>query len=349
MADPQMPHRALAVASRQDLDSGHTIVYWTASSRAETEAFLRTLPEGQVPPEGVVCLFHAGQTRQISLKDLMSQKHLSFEGTGLRVDFNQFNPRFLGLVLDTQPAAGNGTPSSALPTETRLERLILFAEMVEFNRYSDFYGLYGAFWLESLAGSGNSPTAEVRTTSESSGRTARQRERAPGQEIPEGSGDGDNSSREGLPQTARSRPLRVDILQGVDGLLYYRAWHPSMGVERGILPADGTTVRLYAEKPLELEMAVSEFVPSDRPGELLRPEPFQAGSRSAVRQPFARVRLTVEGFEEEFWLEAVPASPFLDSEEQQRQRFVVSRGANGGGGLASPGAGAWVPGKTARI
>ena len=301
--DPRIPHRMFGGGSRRELKTGQTIVFWVASCRAETEAFLKAISEGKSSAEGEVFLFHRGLTQRYRLPQVLAQKVLRWEEAGLQLRFVQFNPRFSGLVLDPEPYPNNVRVPNPVS-----DRLILFADMVEFNRHSSFYGIFGTLWLwneETTQAKGSDqpePTSEQITDS-ADGSPA---------DVPGGSGD-----------LSKSKRPRVDILQGTDGFLYFRSWHRGKIQESGLLPADGTPVRLFAGSPEPIEIRVAEFLPADMPGTLIRPLPLQPQLRGAAKRSFARIRLTLDGWQEEFWLEGLAASPFLESEQREKEKWIA--------------------------
>lgn len=299
VADLQIPHRSFALGSRQELPSGQRIVFSVASSRAEGEAFLKLFPSAELPPSGEVVLFHRGAIFRIPVDKLTKDEEALFEAARLHVRLSQSNPRFHGVVLDLSPAE---SVQAAHPVS---RRLILFADLAEFNRHDDFYGVYGAYWDGRDSGT---PTAESSSA-----------EGKPG----EGSAGQQGSGQGGLSQPGRPR---VDILQTVEGSLYYRTCLRGKVLESGVLPPDGSPVRVFAGLPEELELRLEEWANMDRPGELLRPVPLQSAAARKFKRPFVRVRLTVDGWLEEFWLEEQPASPFLHEEAEQKRWWVAGQG-----------------------
>ena len=116
----------------------------------------------------------------------------------------------------------------------------------------------------------------------------------------------------------RARQRRVEILQGHDRKLYYRTWDAPALVGSGELPTDGSTLSLFAEEGNPLEIAVERYLPSDEPGRLV-PLPFR---KRTIKRPQARVRLTVDGTAEEFWLAGRLTYPFDYPVETDQARTV---------------------------
>ncbi|MBN2021645.1 MAG: cytochrome c biogenesis protein CcsA [Pirellulales bacterium] len=120
---------------------------------------------------------------------------------------------------------------------------------------------------------------------------------------------------------------RLDVLQGHDEKLYYRAWRSPAVAALGELPSDGREVVAPGTVPisspeemglspsmqapstqdpnpdakvaLPLAFYVEQFTPSAVPGVRVEPLPFK---KEGPRQPRARVRLSVDGQSREFWL-----------------------------------------------
>lgn len=304
IADPHVPRRAFGLGSRQELETGQRIVFWVATSRAETEAFRKALPAQPLDPSGEVVLLHHDHILRVSLRELQERQQVPFTEAGLSVKFHQFNPRFLGLVLDLEPMRPGGGDGIIRPRSPH--RIFLFADMVEFNRYDETLGVYGSLWYYAAETKGD---GSEQSQAETSGDVKEAEPSADGRAV------------------TIFKPLqpRVDILQGTDGVLYYRSWLRGAVRDVGVLPGDGSAVRIFAGEPEELELRVEQFRPMDRPGEVIEPQTVDASRRRFAR-PFARVRMTVDGMAEEFWLEEQPVSPFAPEErEQEYRRWVVGR------------------------
>jgi hypothetical protein len=119
------------------------------------------------------------------------------------------------------------------------------------------------------------------------------------------------------------RRPRIDIVQGTDGELYYRAWSSPELETIDRLPADGTRVVAFEKSDSPVTFYVEGFTPHDRPGWNLSPAPFDKEKEAQQKVRQARVRLTVDGNSEEFWLEGMRADP-VDSDPKTGQRRVVA-------------------------
>jgi len=157
--------------------------------------------------------------------------------------------------------------------------LFLLADSPHFNHYDRRHGVYGTLWAP--------PAAEGR------------------------------SGRDDSPAEApRSHYPRVDILQGSDGRLYYRVWRPPRVEAMGRLKGDGRPVEIFGRSGRPLRLVVEDYQRHDLPGWRVEPVPSRQ-RRKGVQTRRARVRLTVDGHVEEFWLQGMgmdvlPFPPELD-------------------------------------
>ena len=148
------------------------------------------------------------------------------------------------------------------PARGESERMRLFAEMPEFNRQAEEHAVFGSYWVDPASSAVANATM-----------------------IP-------NDPKE----------PRVDLIQDIDGKLLYRVWRSSR-----LQPAQELPVGSKVELPLDGEKNVvrfyvdESFKPHDYPGIHFAPESFD---KNAARRsiPLVRVRLTVDGRAEEFWL-----------------------------------------------
>ena len=158
--------------------------------------------------------------------------------------------------------------------------VVLFADLPEFNRYDYEQEVFGSYWCE-----------------------------APADEA---------SQRQGMARNAH-RP-RIDLLQGADQKLYYRAWADGKLSAIGRLPRDGAEVEAFAGTDQAVTFYVGQFLPMAEPGSVVQPVPFDKNAKNKQRQ--ARVRLTVDGRGEEFWLEGLPADALNNPPPPEGRRAV---------------------------
>jgi len=166
--------------------------------------------------------------------------------------------------------------------EASPQRMLLLADFPELNRHDTRNGVYGAFYFD--------PDADR------------------SEEV---------HARLDPRVLANSRRGRIDVVQGPDRNLYYRAWRPPGPVATGRLPTDGRPAVLLDPTPEVLTVRVVEFEPADRPGTKLVPEPFNRSLSPGRKQPQVYVRLTVDGRSEEFWVAGLPYG-MADTDERGR-------------------------------
>ena len=170
--------------ARERLESGVRFVFWVAGSTAETDAFLQTVPNGDLGKLGQVVLYARGDVFRLNVDDLEPGSRFPLGTTGYEVELANLSPTFLGLELRIHPPHGQA------------ERMILFAEVPEFNVQVPDHGIFGSYWVD-----GDSPAAvEMAKTAES---------------------------------LHNPQEPRIDVLQGLDGTLLYRVWlSPKVGPNR---------------------------------------------------------------------------------------------------------------------
>ena len=104
---------------------------------------------------------------------------------------------------------------------------------------------------------------------------------------------------------------RIDIVQaGSAGRheLLYRTWQQPKAFG-GRLPADGGPVPAFSMPMGALELRVDRFLPADALEVATLPLPFAKEKAASAKRRAARVRLTVDGVAEEFWLAGLPIQP----------------------------------------
>ncbi len=263
----ESPHNRMGVGSREDLPGGERIVFWIAGNRLETEAFLKGNPTKPPGTKGVIVLHAQGNRYELAVDKLEANQSVPLGDTGMKAELTELDARFLAAVLRIHHP---GEPS---------ERMVLFADVPEFNQQDEEHGVYGAYWVD------------------------------PGKLAEAVPSDGDAKMLE-----AARRP-RIDVLQGSNDKLYYRTWVPPQAGEVCELPRGEFTVFESTGDPVTL--ALEQYSPGERSGRVAA-GPFLKQDAMQTRQ--ARVRLTVDGHSEDFWLEGLPADPFgQDPRPEQRK------------------------------
>lgn len=297
--DPNAPRRRTGVGGHAELAGGAQIDFWVARTAAETEAFLDSRPEMPLEKEGLIVLHAQGRKFQIPARQFQQKSRVPLGDTGLHVELIRYDETFRGVLLQVMRAG------------QRPRRMLLLADSPYLDQQDYEDGVFGTYWCEAAAGSsevpGDATAAEVRR-------------------------------RAGQP--------RIDILQGVDERLYYRVWKSPDAETAAPLPADGSRVTVLQKArgvsegtptktrgvsegtPTEspLTFYVAAFEPHDRPGQRIRPLPFASKKSATVKRRQARVRLTVDGKSEEFWLEGLPASSFPGPPPDEQRKVVYGEG-----------------------
>jgi|GEM_PF-707208 len=299
---PHAGRRPFGVGDWQNMPWGPPVVFWLAGSPAECQAFLHTGPDGQVGTSGQVVLWHQGNVYRFALPELQKDGPQRLGDSGLQVALLQHDERLRAVELEIRRLA----PNSPGPV-----RMFLFAQNPSHNRQAEALSVYGSFWVEP-------PQVPQRL-----------------------------AGIERVEQLRLAACLRLDLLQGPDGTLYYRQWHAPRVVSAGLWPgmttpprtlghSGGSASRPVPEQPpvsgghsptgasfsgaplrnppepgkpfpvehlpalrvfpgtsLETEVRLVEFRPADRPTIVYEPKPLGPGSSGRLRQPMAKVRLTV--------------------------------------------------------
>lgn len=104
---------------------------------------------------------------------------------------------------------------------------------------------------------------------------------------------------------------RIDVVQAGSGgrhELLYRVWQQPT-VTGGPLPGDGSPVPAFDMPMGRLELRCDRFLAADALEVATLPLPFSKDKAPSAKRRAARVRLTVDGHAEEFWLAGLPIQP----------------------------------------
>ncbi|MFM8283817.1 MAG: hypothetical protein ACKOCW_09725 [Planctomycetaceae bacterium] len=166
------------------------------------------------------------------------------------------------------------------------EEMVLLADLPEVSRHAPRTGVHGTLWIE-------------RAVADAS-------ERMQGK--------------------ARSR---IDVVQAPDGdgghRLFYRRWQAPEAVA-GPLPADGRPVAAFAMPRATLQMRVDRFLPADTLEVATLPLPFDKDKPPSAKRRAAKVRVTVDGRRQEFWIAGLPIQPIDEPPGPAERRVVEGRG-----------------------
>lgn len=280
------PHtglRPFGIGDRQNMPWGPPVVFWLAGSQAECDAFLAASPEGPVGPLGQVVLWRRGEVYRFSVEQLQNKPEQPLGRTGLKVVFVRYEERVRAVELQVQSDQASDHQASA--------RMLLFAQNPSHDRQAEALGVYGSYWVEP-------PPVPERL-----------------------------AGIERIELLRLAAALRLDILLGPDGKLYYRQWQapkvvaaglwPGLG-EKQTAPLPGPTapegenprpegemgkpypveqvppLRVFAETALATEVRLGEFRPASKPTVLYEPKSLETPREGRLRQPLAKVRLSVQ-------------------------------------------------------
>ena len=307
------------LGARQGLPGGQQVCFWMTGSREETAAFLADQPDGPLGTLGRVALAVRGQSFQWPVDGWKAGQRKPLGATGLEVELVQEDSRFGRVRLAIHRSARDGkdraknksgtvpvfagtaaqpwltktglSPSNsgssssagskdAAADNTESEPMALYADLPIFNQQDYRDGVYGTYWRDTA------PKAKNDAAGHAALRDA------------------------GQP--------RVDILQGADQLLYVRTWRAGKLEPPVPLPSDGSPWTAFAGTPDAVPLAVERFVPAEKPDFLPMPltadQAREQKSMNLYPQQMARVRLTVDGISQEFWL----ATTWTDPAEQEK-------------------------------
>jgi hypothetical protein len=277
--DASDPHggQGRSLDNRTQLPHGARIVFWVASSQAETDAFANTSPEGKLGREGQFVFWVAGRRVVLPADAFTKRSRISLgEGTGIEVELVRIESRFN--AAEFRVHSGKSQP----------RRMVLAADFPDLSLQDVEGGVYGAYWLETAA------------------------------EPVDPAAKGDMKQQARLP--------RIDILQGVDKRLHYRAWRSPTVEQSGEVPGGGGRVVVFQKSKFQTAFFVEGFRPHDQPGSNLEPVAFAKKQNSQQKTRQARVRLTVDGRSETFWLEGQAADPLHSPPEPAQLHAQPGKG-----------------------
>jgi hypothetical protein len=163
------------------------------------------------------------------------------------------------------------------------EEMVILADLPEVTRHAPAAGVYGTLWIEP--------------------KVADAAERMQGK--------------------AKSR---IDVVQapapGGGHRLLYRRWQAPQALA-GELPADGRPVAAFEMPRAKLQMRVERFLPADTLEFATLPVPFSKDKPPSAKRRAAKVRLSIDGRSEEFWLAGLPIQP-IDEPPGPAERHTVA-------------------------
>jgi hypothetical protein len=174
---------------------------------------------------------------------------------------------------------------------TPSQQMVLLADFPEYNRQDDQHGVYGEYWIDAGKQAVNDDAKKA---------------------------DPDSIHHPERP--------RLDILQGVDRKLYYRTWTSPQFGAIAPLPLGDRRVVAFEKSAHPVTFYVEQYTPNDAPGLKVQPLPYTSTRGSAMKSRRVRVRLTVDGRRDEFWLAGLPTDPLGRLPQADQIRVVEGKG-----------------------
>ncbi|RLS35180.1 MAG: hypothetical protein DWH79_02770 [Planctomycetota bacterium] len=263
---------------------GGTVVFWKLSSEDEAEAFLLGTPDPKLGfgTRGQLVLVADGKAHRVLVDDLVGQPRAALDGTELFVELSDFQDQLSAARLKVRRGI-----------EGIDEEMVVLADLPEVTVHAPRTGVQGTLWIE-------------RETSDASERMqGRARSRI---DIVQAPSKGLKSVPPGQPSAPNHR-------------LLYRRWQAPL-VTAGELPIDGSPVPAFEMPRAKLEMRLDRFLPADQLEIATLPLPFSKDKAPSSKRRAARVRLSVDGKAEEFWLAGIPVQPIDEAPSPTEERTV---------------------------
>jgi len=279
------PLRATEVRHRQQAGGG-TVVFWKAASAAEAEAFLVGVPEPALGygEKGQLVLVCDGKAHRMLVDDVLGKAAFAPAGeTG-------GTPLFVE-VHDFEPRLSGVRVRVRRGKDGPAEEMVVLADLPEVTIHAPRTGVYGTLWIEH--------------------RAADAAERMQGKAR----------SRIDVIQ-AKDLPATVATDRTATGFsLLYRRWQ-APAATAGVLPLDGRPVAGFEMPRAKLELRVDRFLPADSLEIATLPLPFDKAKPASAKRRAAKVRLTVDGRAEEFWIAGMPIQPIAEPPGPAERRVV---------------------------
>lgn len=282
-----LPQYPFGWAQRRRAGGGYFTLQ-LAGSAAQTDAFLKCVPEGDLGAQGQAVVYAGGQVTRIDVAEKVGQDRFPLEGkSGLEAQVTEYWPAATlgqnGAAFEWQQDKQETKPTNpavkiALFKEGKqISELVLLALESHSNIVDYRNDVFGAYWFN----------------------------------------HGDNGELTKEERTAAQISARIDFLQGTDQKLYYRYWNREKVVFARELPTDGSpedAVDAFTMPIGTLKLYVKQFIPSDTPTTVAVKQPFVkdrliGSPMQGGRQPAAKFAMTVDGEREEFWLFPHLATP----------------------------------------
>lgn len=270
-----------------EMSGGERVCFYVTTSMTEVEAFRQGVPDttSDFGLWGRIILYAGGKSHDVDVDRLLRDT----EG-GKRVPL----PGTAFQIGDVRFRARGPIILFTLyaPDGTR-ESLTLDPDRPELDVQARVFGVFGSYWVDAkrLAAEDrpSEPIAPAR-----------------------------------LERLARPR---LDILQGPDRRLYYRFWCKGRIASKGVVPETKTrggrpTFSIAPNTADEAEIVLERFVPHDLPGLRIVSRPV---GRAGATEQRVKLRVTVDGKEDTFWLRASYPSAVPLPRERDQIRHVYGK------------------------
>jgi len=279
------PLRATEVRHRQQAGGG-TLVFWKAGSAVEAEAFLAGVPEPALGygEKGQLVLVCDGQAHRMLVDDVLGKAAFAPAGETAAA------PLFVE-VHDFEPRLSGVRVRVRRGKEGPAEEMVVLADLPEVTIHAPRTGVYGTLWIERRAAD-----AAERMQGKARSRI-------------------DVIQAKGLPSTVAAERTAAGFS------LLYRRWQAPAATAGG-LPLDGRPVAGFEMPRAKLELRVDRFLPADSLEIATLPLPFDKAKPPSAKRRAAKVRLTVDGRAEEFWLAGMPIQPVTEPPGPAERKVV---------------------------
>jgi hypothetical protein len=331
-AGPHGAGRPYGFGTRHPLAGGQQLVFWMSGSPAETAAFRASPPRGPLGKLGRLVLFARGETFDWGLDDWKPGTRRPLGKTGLEVELLRQDSTLGSLHLKVY---GGGSPQ---PMVVSAE----FPEMVSQQDYRD--EVFGSYWIEAqkppadavhgMNGAGKMPVDAAHGMSGGS--------KMPADAI-HGMGNASNMPKDAvhgmgsatkMPADAIHRGTalreadrpRIELFQGADQKLYLRTVRKGQVEVSGPIDVDEGKIAAFEGTPDAVTLLVGGFIPAAKPDVVAVGLPLERG-KDQRHERQVRLRLTVDGASEEFWLAGLSRDP-LDrfTPPADAQRLLAGNG-----------------------
>ncbi|MBN2295407.1 MAG: hypothetical protein JXM70_23450, partial [Pirellulales bacterium] len=304
------PHGTGSVGAWRELAQGEIVMFGMATSKAETDAFLDSRPEGPLEFNGQIVLHAGGKKFHFSVDDLEGKPPRPLGDSGMAIELKDFDRQSLRVVLATHRVEKriDKKENSEVDRTKPVGTLVLHGFQTNLDQQDREGGVYGSFWFDPYASEDKSD---------------------------------DTAKKKIVPETSRamrmaaSRP-RLDIIQGHDQKLYYRTWRAPRVGTIAQLPSDGSETMVFSpsafktaddktdkkskvaateDNLIPATVYVEKFMPSEKPEIQIRMVPFK---KDGHKTPRVKVRLSIDENRQEFWL-----APVATAESAAERQGVV--------------------------